>query len=622
MLTDLVDLHPTPQLARARWTDLCGTWDFAYDDGEVGLDERWAERADVFDRRIEVPFPPESPASGIGETGVHPVVWYRRSFRAGRVPGERLLLHFGAVDHRASVWVDGRHAVDHEGGHTPFAADITALLDDGDEHVVVVRAEDRPDDLTQPRGKQDWQSPPHSIWYERTTGIWQPVWLEPVPAARVEALRWTPDLGRRVLGVAVRLTRPATELAEPRVRVRLTLRGALVADVTCAATSTELRLEVGLDAGRLAHDRRAYLWSPDHPNLLDATVTVLAGDEVVDTVTSYAGLRSVAVSGGRLLLNGRPLFLRMVLAQNYWPESHLAAPSADALRREVELAKELGFTGVRIHQKVEDPRFLYWCDVLGLAVWTELPSAFVYGEVTVTRLLREWTDVVVRDASSPAVLAWVPVNESWGVPELRDDPAQRHAVRALYSATRALDPTRPVIGNDGWEHVVSDILGVHDYSQSGDTLRERYGTPEALRSTVERVQPYYRSLVLPDFVPGEEPLMVTEFGGVTYRPDSEEFWNGYGAVGSPDELLARYAELTGALQASTVVAGYCWTQLTDTAQERNGLLYADRTPKADPAEIARLNRRPATSVPADAIAEIQIVHAARGRGSRAPDDVQ
>jgi hypothetical protein len=606
-------VHPRPQLARRRWTDLSGSWGFAHDDGDVGTDERWPERPEVFDRRIRVPCPPESPASGIGDPGPHPVVWYRRTFAAGLRPGERLLLHFGAVDYRASVWVNGRHAVDHEGGHTPFRADVTGLLVDGDEQVVVVRAEDQPRDLTQPRGKQDWQDRPHSIWYERTTGIWQPVWLEPVPAARVESLRWTPDLDRRVLGMTARVSAAATGLSDPRLRVRLTLRGELLAETTYALTSTTMVQQIGLDAGRIAHDRRAYLWAPDHPNLVDATVGLLDGTELVDEVASYAGLRQVDVSGGRLLLNGRPLFLRMVLAQNYWPQSHLAAPDDEALRREVELVKELGFNGVRIHQKVEDPRFLHWCDVLGVAVWTEMPSAFVFDPAGLTRLTREWADVVDRDAGSPAVLAWVPYNESWGVPQVRADPAQQHAVRALYSLTKALDPSRPVIGNDGWEHVVSDILAVHDYSQSGATLRDRYGSHEAVERTLRRVQPYHRAILLAEYAPGEEPVMLTEFGGITYRPDSDEFWNGYGAVEDPAELLARYDELLSALQASPVLAGFCYTQLTDTAQERNGLLYADRSPKVPPAELAAINRRATASVPGDAIAEIQIVHAARRR---------
>jgi hypothetical protein len=301
----------------------------------------------------------------------------------------------------------------------------------------------------------------------------------------------------------------------------------------------------------------------------------------------------------------------MVLAQNYWPQSHLAAPSAQALRHEVELVKELGFNGMRIHQKVEDPRFLYWCDRLGVLVWGELPSALEFDTDTIARLTREWLEVLERDASSPSVIAWVPFNESWGVPNLAGDPAQQHAVRALYELTKAVDPTRPVIANDGWEHEVSDIIGVHDYSQESSVLSERYGSREAVERTLRETEPYYRSLLLRPLEPGAVPLMITELGGITYDPESDAFWNGYGAVDDADQLAKRYADLIGALLDSPVVAGFCYTQLTDTAQERNGLLYADRRPKVDPAVIAAVNRRVSAAVPADAIAEVQIVHDAQ-----------
>ncbi len=638
--------YPRPQLTRPRWTDLGGPWGFAHDDGDVGLDDRWyePEQAALFDRTIQVPYPPESPASGIGDTGFHPVVWYRRTFRThetGLRPGERLLLHFGAVDHRAQVWVDGRLVAHHEGGHTPFSADVTALVtrpaghgpdggQDG-EHVVVVRAEDPPRDLTQPRGKQDWQREPHAIWYERTTGIWQPVWLEPVPAVRVTGLRWTPDTDRAVLRLRVTLaglghatgSTPPPGAAGLRVRVRLSLHGELLADDTYAVTGPVVQRDIALDAFRMTQDRRNYLWSPRHPNLVEATVTVLrdgpdgAATEPLDEVGSYTGLRSVSVSAGRFVLNGRPFPLRLVLAQNYWPQSHLAAPDAHALRREVELVKELGFNGVRIHQKVEDPRFLAWCDRLGVLAWGELPSPLDFDPETVRRVTTEWLEVLDRDASSPALVAWVPFNESWGVPNLEHVEAQRNAVRALYHLTKATDPTRLVIGNDGWEHLVSDVFGVHDYSASGAVLVERYGSHEALERTLAQVQPYYRRLMLGGDARVDQPLMITEFGGTTYDPRSQQFWNGYGAVSSAEQLLERFDDLVGALLSSPVVAGYCWTQLTDTAQERNGLLSEDRVPKVDPARIAEVNRRPSAAVPADAIAEIQIVHRAQTEEGRA-----
>ena len=596
-------------MTRMDWTDLGGRWQFAYDDADLGMDQRWYERDDVFDQVITVPFPPESPASGIGDSHFHPVVWYRRTFSISHPPGERLLLHFGAVDYRASVWVNGKLVALHEGGHTPFQADVMAVLLDDGENILTVRAEDPPADMTQPRGKQDWLERPHSVFYERTTGIWQPVWLEPVPATHIASVRWSPDLVRGTLRARVVIDGPLPPGL--RLRVRLSLHGAPLTDDSFAVTSTVIQRDLALDPVAITHSRRRYLWAPEHPNLVEAAVTLLQDGRTLDEVASYIGLRSVACSGGRFLLNARPYFLRLVLAQNYWPQSHLAAPSPQALREEVEWVKQLGFNGVRIHQKIEDPRFLYWCDRLGVLAWGELPSALAFDPVTIGRLTREWLEVLERDASAPSLVAWVPFNESWGVPSLEDDPAQRDAVRALYHLTRAIDPTRPVIGNDGWEYLVSDIFGVHDYSSSGAVLRERYGSADALRHTLTKIQPYYRSLMLSDPVNTDAPLMVTEFGGITFDPDAQDFWNGYGAVDDATELLDRYTDLVTALLDSPVVTGFCYTQLTDTAQERNGLLDESRTPKVDPAAIRAVNRQPSAAVPADAIAEIQVVHAAR-----------
>ncbi|HWG85227.1 MAG TPA: glycoside hydrolase family 2 TIM barrel-domain containing protein, partial [Deinococcales bacterium] len=429
-------------MVRDGWLDLCGKWDFAFDDGNLGLPERWFDGADVWDRQITVPYPPESKLSGLRETGYHPVVWYRREItvtpemRAGRV-----LLHFGAVDYRASVWLNGRLVAMHEGGHTPFTAELTHALQPGEAQVLVVRAEDQPRDVAQPRGKQDWEPEPHAIWYHRTTGIWQPVWLEAVPERYLEGLRWTPDVDRGSFLLAVRLD--AAPEGPLRVRVRLSLKGEPLADDTYAVTDRETRRELFLDPNTFQLRRGEILWSPRRPNLIDAVVELLDDSgAVLDRVTSYAGLRSCGVRDGRFLLNNSPYYLRLVLAQNYWPESHLAAPSSEALRREVELVKELGFNGIRIHQKVEDPRFLHYCDTLGLLVWGEMANAYVFTPDSQERLTREWLDVLKRDYSHPCVVTWVPVNESWGVPNLERSPAQRDFVKGLYHLTKSLDPTR------------------------------------------------------------------------------------------------------------------------------------------------------------------------------------
>ncbi len=597
-------IHPRPQLTRTRWIDLGGAWGFAYDDERRGLDESWQTRVEVYTRTIQVPFPPESPASGIGDTSFHPIVWYRRTFQVSSVDaGKRLLLHCGAVDYRAHVWVNGQLVVTHEGGQTPFSADITTVLHSGEDQVIVIRAEDAPLDLSQPRGKQDWQEQPHNIWYHRTTGIWQPVWLEPVAPTHITQVRWTPDLNSGLLGFTVVLQRQEESL---HLHVQLSLHGVTLADDIYLVQGTEVQRQIAFDRAGMMNSS-TLLWSPESPNLIDATLTLLTGNEIVDEVQSYAGLRSVGVAHGRFLLNGHPYYLRLALEQGYWSESHLAAPSNEALRREVEVAKELGFNGIRIHQKVEDPRFLYWCDRLGLLVWGEMANAYVFSHSAVERLTREWLEVLARDYSHPCIAVWVPLNESWGIPDVAHSLSQRHYVQALYYLTKTFDPTRPVVGNDGWEHVVSDIYGIHDYSFEGTILRERYGRTEAVERTLREVQPHHRTLALPGSQRTHEPIMLTEFGGISYSPQSGEPWFGYGTVTSSDAFLAKYRELVDAILDSPAIAGFCYTQLTDTGQETNGLLTAGRESKLDSAVVRQITSRSSAAVPGDVIRQMQKV---------------
>lgn len=598
-------LHPRPQLRRSQWTDLGGEWEFTYDDDACGLDEGWQERRDIYTRTIQVPFPPESPASGIGDSSFHPVVWYRRTFHLPQESRDkRLLLHCGAVDYRAHVWVNSQLVATHEGGHTPFSADITSALRPDQEQVVVIRAEDLPTDLAQPRGKQDWQQEPHAIWYHRTTGIWQPVWLEQVHPTHIIHVRWTPDLDRGLLGLVVQLQRQ--DDSPLYLRAQFSLHDTILADDTFLIRGAEIHRQIAFDqAGMMS--RESLLWSPEHPNLIDVTLTVLADGQIIDEVQSYAGLRSVSVDSGRFLLNGRPYYLRLALEQGYWPQSHLAAPSVEALRREVELTKALGFNGVRIHQKVEDPRYLYWCDRLGLLVWGEMANAYVYSHYAVNRLISEWLEVLERDYSHPCIVAWVPLNESWGVPDVARDNAQRHYVQALYHLTKSLDTTRPVIGNDGWEHIISDIHSVHDYSFEGATLHERYGSTEAVERTLREVQPSYRSVILPGYLREGEPIMLTECGGISYLPSADQPWYGYAVVKDKDAFLAKYQELMDAILDSSAIAGFCYTQLVDTGQETNGLLTADRICKLDEETVRQINSRPSAAIPGDVIAQMQNV---------------
>lgn len=592
-------MHPRPQLTRDNWQDLGGTWQFAYDDGNVGIAERWFGGARQFDREITVPFPPESAASGVHDPSPHPIVWYRKEFQ--RPVGDLVLLHFGAVDYRAQVWVNGHQVTSHAGGHAPFHVDITSALVDGPDQVVVVRAEDRLDDLTQPRGKQHWEPEPAAIWYHRTTGIWQPVWLESVPATHIAALAWTPAAADASVAVRVEVAGPVSDDLSVRLRLRAGER--VLADDRYRYAGGSLIRQIALPPARNGVDH-SLEWSPAQPTLIDASLDLLRGEEVVDSVASYFGLRDIDVQDGRFVLNGDRVFLRMVLAQGYWPQSHLAAPSDDALRREVSLIKELGFNGVRVHQKVEDPRFLYWCDRLGLLVWGEMASAYEYSADGAARFVAEWLEVVRRDYSHPCVVTWVAANESWGVPALDRDPRQRHFLESLYHLTHAVDATRPVISNDGWEHATSDIWTVHDYSPSAEGLTARYGTAAAVEASFGGEWPGPRRIHLDDPVRAGQPLMISEFGGLSFTPSAGERWFGYRTVASEEQLVEAYGRLVRALLTSEQVAGFCYTQLTDTEQEVNGLLTEDRTPKVDPALIRAINTEPAASVPTEQLEQL------------------
>ncbi len=576
------DVHPRPQFVRTAWRPLDGTWEFAHDDADDGRSAGWA--ADFpSSGTITVPFPPESDASGVGDTGYHPVVWYRRALTtadldaAGRSPAApRVLLHFGAVDYRATVWLDGELVGTHEGGHTPFSFDITEHLADGDEWSLVVRAEDDPLDVGQPRGKQDWLPEPHVIWYHRTTGIWQPVWLEAVPAMAVRSLHWTTDLPSATVRLEVSLDRVPP--AGTSCHVVVTHEGRSLADTTVAVSRDRFTILLPIPEQENGQGYERLLWTPEHPVLLDAAVEV-AGPDGSDVLASYLGLRSAAVDRGRFLLNDRPVYLRSVLEQGYWPDSHLAAPSADALRAEVQLIKDLGFNAVRIHQKFEDPRFLYWTDRLGVLVWAEAPGAYESSPTAIARTVREWLEVLDRDRSHPSIVTWVPLNESWGVQHIGATPALQSFARGITELTRAIDPTRPVISNDGWEHVDSDLLTVHDYEWRPDVVRERYGTAEAFRREVEGVGPAGRRVLLSGRADGV-PVVLSEFGGIRWSPSGsgEADW-GYSTATSAADFEERLSGLLTAVQASPVLAGFCYTQLTDTLQEANGLLTADRKPK-------------------------------------------
>ncbi|MHB0858081.1 MAG: glycoside hydrolase family 2 protein [Anaerolineae bacterium] len=580
--------YPRPQFARAEWLNLNGTWGFAFDDREQGIVTGWNQPGHHLAQEIVVPFAFEAPASGIGDPAPHEVVWYRREFDLLEDwSGRRVHLHFGAVDFQADVWVNGQHAGQHRGGYTAFSFDVTDLLNPG-TNVLTVRAEDR---LTvdQPRGKQALTDQSHGIWYTRSTGIWRTVWLEPVSAYHIKDWRVVTNLAAGEVEITAWTARPEPQTLE------LTLTdadGVRAANTSVAICGGSARARLAVQSLRP--------WSPEDPHLYSATLTLRLGDEVVDKVETYVGLREVGVCDGKLTVNGQPCYQKLVLDQAYWPEGVYTAPDDAAIRGEVEWVKRLGFNGVRKHQVSSDPRFLYWADRLGILVWQDMPGQTISRRGTPSvravgqaesNFIREYAELIREARNAPSVIVWVPFNETWGLYGISNDAATQAFMADVVRMTRDWDPTRIVVDNDGWEHGNdTDLFTVHDYTRDPETLRTAmadWNTDRAARAS-HRIPLY-----IPGAHYGGQPVMLTEYGGLGMLPEGEEappnHW-GYGSLEpSPDALLKDYRGLQEALAATDLVSGYCYTQLTDVEQEVNGLLTFNRKPKVDPDAVRALN---------------------------------
>jgi beta-galactosidase/beta-glucuronidase len=567
--------YPQPQFQREQWLSLNGQWEFDFDDADAGLNGNWASGSRKFTRTITVPYCYESQMSGIGDTSFHPYVWYRRTVTVpAHWSGKRTLLHFGAVDYRASVWVNGALAGSHEGGHVPFHFDITPLLKSG-ANTITVRAEDPPTDRYIPRGKQYWEPKSRGIFYTRTTGIWQPVWLEATGDNRLERVRVTATME----GVATFEARTA------RPEPGLELRGEILFNGRKAASfSTTFDSQAATAAASVADPR---LWSPDTPNLYDVSYELRRGNTVLDRVQSYFGFRTVTAGNDRLLLNRRPTFLRMVLDQGYWPESILTPPTDEAIQYDVKMTKAFGFNGARKHQKVEDPRYLYWADKMGLLVSGEAANAYLYDDRYAARFTREWIEAVERDYNHPSIIMWIPINESWGVNNLADPRQQAHLL-SIYWLTKSLDPTRIVSDNDGWEHTsTTDLMGLHDYARTGEALLAKYAN--ITRRPGSSIPDNGRPAMIPGHAYNGSPYFLSEFGGVAYLvPGGKHSPDSWGYGGAETDASAALTRIQGLFEAAWKFpfnAGYCYTQLTDVEQEANGLLTYDRKPKFPPEKL-------------------------------------
>ena len=563
--------YPRPQFVREAWKNLNGTWTYAFDFGRSGTN-RGLQNSKGFDGKITVPFCPESELSGVVYKDFIPAMWYQRSVS---IPsdwkGQKILLHFGAVDYTCAVYIDGQLQGSHWGGSSSFEVDVTKALADGAAHNLVVYVEDDQRSGTQDRGKQSPVFGSQGCEYTRVTGIWQTVWMEAVSPYGLKRANIVPDLDQRQFVIS-----PEYYGLQAGQTVEVVVKdGQKVVSRQSQRAATPQLIVLPL--------KQVKTWSPKSPFLYDIELTVKdASGKVIDRVTSYAGMRKIHIEGNRLYLNNEPLYLRTVLDQGYYPTGVWTAPSDDDLRRDVELGMKAGFNGARLHQKVFEERYLYWADRLGYLVSAESPSwGLDMNNITAARnFISEWEEILLRDRNHPSIIMWTPFNEIWGGPNIGTVSQQSRFVADVYRITKDLD-YRPVHDASGGSHVVSDIWSMHEYSQNPDDLARRLTWRNGKAPQANDRELRYDG----------QPYFLDEYGGIKWVVGQQYSSNSWGYGEGPrtlEELYTRLEGLTRTMLSFDYLCGYCYTQLTDVEQEQNGVYNYDRSEKFDMKRISSI----------------------------------
>ena len=586
--------YPRPQFVRDAWLNLNGVWQFEVDAGDSGIhrglkDSKLAEE-------ILVPFCPESKLSGIECTDYMPAVWYRREIK---IPAEwsrfpRLRLHFQACDYETTVWVNGIEAARHRGGFTPFYAEIGGIVKAGKTAVIVVRARDD-NRSAKPSGKQSNSFGNNGCHYTRTTGIWQTVWLEPLPATAFERPRITPELGARRFRIETPLGGASAGLTV--TAILRDKRGEITRVSVAADSDFTPALDLAIPENRLR------LWGPGEANLYDIDLELSRGAEVIDRASAYAGMRSVTIDGFAVKINGKSVFQRQVLDQGYYPDGLMTAPSDAALVKDIRLSMKAGFNAARLHQKVFEERFLYHADRLGYLVWGEfgdwglshkLESSSPNAHQPMAAMMAQWQEALLRDYNHPSIIGWCPLNET--AHKIEDDiTAMDDITVGLYNACKASDRTRPVLDASGYSHRVigADIYDSHDYEQNVEKFRANHA---GLAQGKPFVNPHGADDGVWSVPYTGQPYFCSEFGGIWWNPKAKKDEHSWGYGERPktlEEFHARFEGLCAVLLDNPRMFGYCYTQLTDVFQEQNGVYAFDRSAKFDPARLRAAQTRKA-----------------------------
>lgn len=571
--------YPRPQFVRKKWQSLDGDWAFDFDDKRLGMKEKWYKK-NILEQTITVPFAYQAKASGVNNQEVHDCVWYSKSIALDQFDNDLLVLHFGGSDYLTHVWVEGEYCGNHEGGHSPFSFDITNYVQGKKDIRIDVCVYDYSFSEYIPRGKQNFKGKSEGIFYTGTTGIWQSVWLEYLPQQYLKDVKYETNTLTNELKIVANICCEGQGQLETKIYREGEL---IISDLTDVVYSEITRT---FELPDFNDHHYGYWWTPDTPNLYDVTFRLIPVAGQVDEVKSYFGMRSVSIEDKQVCLNHLPFYTKSVLYQGYYPDSLMTAKTDAELKADVELIKQMGFNSIRLHQKFEQPRLLYWCDQLGLMVWGEAPNAYSYSNEGSLKLLKEFTDIVKRDYNHPSLCVWVPLNESWGIPKIKNDDRQKYFATAMYTLTKALDPTRLVISNDGWEHTISDICTIHDYEADLNIIKQRY------HSLAEMLKgPQNRMIYVDGYDYNGEPILLSEFGGIAYDSSGygEKSW-GYSGANNQAEFEDKVINIIKEVQQSPLLQGYCYTQFNDLEQEVNGLVTMNREPKISIEKLAQVNK--------------------------------
>ena len=570
--------YPRPDFKREKWQSLNGTWDFAFGEGKS---EASLIAGEGYDKEILVPFVYQCQGSGIGDISYHETVWYKKTLLMDDTAllGGSVLLHFGGIDYESAIYVNGQLALTHKGGYTQISCDIAPYLHAGENLLIVKATDDR--QVDHPRGKQYWKDTPDRCWYTPMSGIWKPVWIEYTGKIYFENVSLLADIERK----EVRLDAKLNRLFSGAFRYEICYQGNPVKEAEISLRDRQHIHEVITLVPEDYVDEVHY-WSPEEPNLYEVKLYArpnAPGQE--DQVTTYFGMREIVATETDIYLNHRPLYQRLILNQGYFKDSLLTNPSEEAIIHDLELIKAMGFNGFRMHQKIDEPLLYYHADRLGLLVWLELPSAYEFNATEITAITSEWSEIIRQNINHPSIISYVPFNESWGVRDICTSKEQQSFATGIYYLTKALDPTRLISTNDGWELLdATDFYGVHSYFADMEAYEEKWADWERAFTRGMTNRP----LMSKHMEGVEHPVLMTEFGGIAFKKDlgSEGAWGYHESALSDSDYARRMKEQVEAILLTPYFNGYCYTQLTDVFQEVNGLLTMDREPKIPVEKIA------------------------------------